>query len=140
MRRRAHAVSFRYRSAAGYNFDHSYTSHAHGWATGPTPALTFFILGLTITSPKGATWSVAPVLGDLKAAEGGFETALGWFGVKWEVKNRVFVLQISTPRGTNGRVRLPGAGKVEINGVTHNGVQEMRLDGGDHTFTQNLDN
>ncbi|KDQ25617.1 glycoside hydrolase family 78 protein [Pleurotus ostreatus PC15] len=132
--------SLGYRSAAGYNFDHSYTSHAHGWATGPTPALTFFILGLTITSPKGATWSVAPVLGDLKAAEGGFETALGWFGVKWTLRNRVFVLQISTPRGTNGRVRLPGLGKVEFNGVMHDGLQEMRLDGGDHTFTQNLGN
>ena len=27
-------TSDRYRAAAGYDFDHSYTSHAHGWATG----------------------------------------------------------------------------------------------------------
>ncbi|KAF5385994.1 hypothetical protein D9615_002248 [Tricholomella constricta] len=67
--------SLGYRAAAGYDFDHSYTSHSHGWATGPTPALTFFVLGLKLTSPQGATWSIEPVLSGLEAAEGGFETA-----------------------------------------------------------------
>ncbi|RAL58092.1 hypothetical protein DID88_009809 [Monilinia fructigena] len=38
-------------------------SHAHGWSTGPTSALTFHGAGLMVTSGAGKTWSVAPNLG-----------------------------------------------------------------------------
>lgn len=83
---------------------------------GPTSALTFFVLGLTVTAPKGLAWSVAPHIdGGLPAAEGGFSTALGWFGVKWKLststregkKTHVFTLKITTPKGTNGTFVLP---------------------------------
>ncbi|KAJ3748405.1 hypothetical protein DFH05DRAFT_1389962 [Lentinula detonsa] len=75
-----------------------YTSHAHGWSTGPTFSLSFHLLGLTVTSPQGATWSVAPVLSGLTAAEGGFETGLGWFGVNWTLTddNAMFTLMTDT--------------------------------------------
>ena len=76
----------RYRSYDGYNYDPSYTSHAHGWSSGPTSALTYYVLGLTVTSPQGRTWQVAPHLSGLEAAEGGFTTPLGWFGVKWRTR------------------------------------------------------
>ncbi|KAK0184792.1 Six-hairpin glycosidase [Armillaria mellea] len=70
--------SLGYQASRGYNYDPSYTSHAHGWSSGPTSALTFYILGLTVMSPRGATWSVSPhVNGGLPGAEGGFET-LAW--------------------------------------------------------------
>ncbi|KAF9073410.1 glycoside hydrolase family 78 protein [Rhodocollybia butyracea] len=75
--------SLGYRSAAGADFDHSFTSNAHGWATGPTFSLIFYLVGLMVTSSQGATWSVAPVLSGLTAAQGGFETNLGWFGANW---------------------------------------------------------
>lgn len=120
--------------------DHSYTSHSHGWATGPTPALTFFVLGLTLTSPQGATWSVSPVLSGLKAAEGGFETGLGWFGVKWSLTDRVFTLNIDAPKGTRGTVRLPGSGGVQADGkpvVLSEGA--LVLSGGTHTLVQQVD-
>ncbi|KAF9019279.1 glycoside hydrolase family 78 protein [Hymenopellis radicata] len=77
--------SLGYRANVGYHNDFSYTSHAHGWSTGPTPALTFHVVGLTLTSPQGATWAIAPIPSGLDSAEGGFETGLGWFGVKWNV-------------------------------------------------------
>lgn len=105
-----------YRSYRGYNYDPSYTSHAHGWSSGPTSALTYYVLGLTVTSPQGHTWSVAPHTSGLGAAEGGFTTPLGWFGVKWALKNRSFVLNIDVPEGTTGSVKLPFAGKVLVNG------------------------
>ncbi|PFH51501.1 glycoside hydrolase family 78 protein [Amanita thiersii Skay4041] len=125
--------SLGYRAARGYDFDHSYTSHAHGWATGPTPALSFHVLGVTITSPRGENWSVAPVLSGLSEAEGGFETSLGWFGVKWSVSNSTFNLSVDTPSGTSGVVVLPRDGSVQVDGkdVQANG-RELQLAGGQH--------
>ncbi|PBK74349.1 glycoside hydrolase family 78 protein [Armillaria solidipes] len=137
--------SLGYRSAAGYNFDHAYTSHAHGWSTGPTSALTFFVLGLTLTGPQGSSWSVAPVLSGLQSAEGGFETSLGWFGVKWNVSStNDFTLVIEAPLGTVGTVRLPLSTDFTVDGESvssasmSDGRPSFRLPGGIHTLTQSL--
>ena len=106
----------RYRSYRGYNYDASYTSHAHGWSSGPTSALTFYVLGLTVTSAQGKTWSVAPHTSGLSSAEGGFETPLGWYGVKWSLTHKTFDLSIDVPLGTSGTVVLPIAGRATIDG------------------------
>ncbi|KAJ3775643.1 glycoside hydrolase family 78 protein [Lentinula raphanica] len=126
--------SLGYRSAAGYDFDHSYTSHAHGWSTGPTFSLVFYVLGLTLTSPQGATWSVAPVLSGLTAAEGGFETGLGWFGVNWTTtEDNTFIMTIDTPSGTDGVVTLPVVGSVSVDGKDTNASgTQLNLVGGRH--------
>ncbi|KAL1937159.1 hypothetical protein VTO73DRAFT_14501 [Trametes versicolor] len=126
--------SLSYRSYRGYNYDPSYTSHAHGWSSGPTSALTYYVLGLTVTSPQGRTWSVAPHTSGLSAAEGGFTTPLGWYGVKWALKDRSFALNIDVPEGTTGAVKLPFAGKVLVNGKAAQ-VEEgdaLQLGGGKH--------
>ncbi|KXN92438.1 hypothetical protein AN958_07997 [Leucoagaricus sp. SymC.cos] len=125
----------RYRSAAGYNFDHSYTSHSHGWATGPTPAMTFHILGIGITSPQGQTWTITPVLSGLESAEGGLTTGLGWFGVKWNTTDNVLTVEISTPEGTSGSVMLPGEGDLTVDGKTMSGGR-AELNGGNHVLTR----
>ncbi|KAF5389069.1 hypothetical protein D9757_004994 [Collybiopsis confluens] len=132
--------SLGYRSAAGYNFDHSYTSHAHGWSTGPTFSLTFHLVGLTITSPQGATWSVAPVLSGLDAAQGGFETGLGSFGADWTLaNNKTFTITVNTPSGTKGTVTLPGAGEVSVDGKpTRANGNTLALSGGKHTVVLNM--
>ncbi|KAF8060784.1 glycoside hydrolase family 78 protein [Lyophyllum atratum] len=133
--------SLGYRAAAGYDFDHSYTSHSHGWATGPTPAMTFFVLGLTLTSPQGATWSVAPVLSGLEAAEGGLETGLGWFGVKWKTNDNVLTLRLDVPAGTQGIVKVPGRGQIQVDGKMTSAVAEgegLDLAGGKHTIVRGL--
>ena len=106
----------RYRSYRGYNYDSAYTSHSHGWSSGPTSALTFYVLGLTVTSTQGKTWSVAPHLSGLSSAEGGFQTPLGWYGVKWSVSHSSFTLTLDVPAGTSGTVSLPFAGRATING------------------------
>ncbi|KAF7327050.1 Glycoside hydrolase family 78 protein [Mycena kentingensis (nom. inval.)] len=132
--------SLGYRSAAGYNFDHSYTSHAHGWATGPTPAMTFHILGIQLTAPKGQSWSITPVLSGLPSAEGGIETELGAFIVKWRANNGSVDLSIETPKGTNGTIVLPGKGPVTMDGVVQRGssgaVEEVS--GGKHRLSRQL--
>ncbi len=57
--------SFGYRSTRGYDYDSSYVSHSHGWSSGPTSALTSFILGLSVTGRAGSTWKIAPQFGEM---------------------------------------------------------------------------
>ena len=71
--------TFGYRAKSGYGGDYSYTSHAHGWSTGPTHALSTYVLGLQLTSIGGKTWSLAPQFGDLTSVEVGYTTPLGKF-------------------------------------------------------------
>ncbi|THH04410.1 hypothetical protein EW145_g5548 [Phellinidium pouzarii] len=129
--------SLGYRSAIGYNYDSSYTSHAHGWSTGPTSALTFYVLGLQVTSPRGATWALSPHFSGLNAAEGGFTTPLGWFGVSWEVKdNAIISMVVSTPVGTQGTVTIPGIETgLQVDGGTTQHGWPVSVSGGSHTIT-----
>lgn len=129
----------RYRSYRGYNYDAAYTSHAHGWSAGPTPALTFYILGLNVVSLQGKTWSVAPhVGGGLPGAEGGFETPLGWFGVKWTLASGALgplTLTITTPTASSGVFRVPKgmSGNLTVDGAAKGKVtegSEIALQGG----------
>ncbi|CAA7264017.1 unnamed protein product [Cyclocybe aegerita] len=137
--------SLAYRYYRGYNNDPAYTSHSHGWSAGPTSALTFYVLGLTVTSPQGRTWTVAPHIdGGLPSAEGGFSTPLGWFGVKWALMRTEdgqierFELEVDTPIGTLGSVILPeslrGKGCL-VDGTKHPGLEcsIISLSGGSHS-------
>lgn len=128
--------SLGYRSNVGYQHDFSYTSHAHGWSTGPTSALTFFVLGLRLAAPQGQAWTVAPVLSGLGAAQGGFSTGLGWFGVSWTEERGVVTVTVETPQGTSGVVTMPGTGAVTVDGKRVAGDGEVQLAGGTHTLTR----
>ncbi|KIY50193.1 glycoside hydrolase family 78 protein [Fistulina hepatica ATCC 64428] len=101
--------SLGYRGSAGYDHDSSYTSLSHGWSTGPTAALTNYVLGLQLTAPVGAAFDVSPILSGLTEAQGGFETALGWFGVYWVINedDRVWTLYVTSPANTTGTIYLP---------------------------------
>ncbi|KAI0849830.1 glycoside hydrolase family 78 protein [Daldinia vernicosa] len=97
-----------YRHDAGYEEDYSYTSHSHGWATGPVTALTEYILGLSVTGLAGSTWRIAPQFGDLSHAEGGFTTSLGKYFASWTVNsNGSYTLDYHVPEGTSGVLVLP---------------------------------
>ncbi|KIJ64349.1 glycoside hydrolase family 78 protein [Hydnomerulius pinastri MD-312] len=124
--------SLYYRSQDGYNYDPSYISHSHGWSSGPTSALTNYVLGLTVTSPQGKTWSVAPHTSGLTSAEGGFETPLGSFFVSWAQEGSTFTLNINTPEGTSGTVQLPQAGATVDSQMT---TLDLTLEGGEHAIT-----
>lgn len=99
--------TFGYRSSRGYDYDSSYTSHSHGWSSGPTSSLTEFVLGLSVTSPGGQTWNLAPQFGDLKTVEGGFTTGLGKYQAAWAVEGRGYTLSYNVPAGTKGQLVLP---------------------------------
>ncbi|KAJ7092292.1 Six-hairpin glycosidase [Mycena belliarum] len=136
--------SLSYRSYRGYNYDPAYTSHAHGWSSGPTSALTIYVLGLSVTAPQGTQWLMSPRLAGLPRAEGGFETALGWFGAKWSVKMRgattTLNVELDVPRGTKGSFELPeelrGARYVTVDGrkTGIGSASIVDLSGGKHTL------
>jgi hypothetical protein len=99
--------TFGYRSERGYGYDPSYVSHAHGWSSGPTSALTEFVVGLSVTGPAGRTWTLKPQFGDLNKAEAGFMTGLGKFQAKWEKGMSGYTLKFQTPTRTAGVAHLP---------------------------------
>lgn len=105
--------SFLYTANEGYDQSGSYTSHAHGWSTGPVDALISYVVGLRPASPGGATWSLAPQTGDLESAQGGFTTPLGKFSASWENSRGQFTMWYDVPAGTTGTVRLPWENQSE---------------------------
>lgn len=133
-----------YRYNVGYDDDPAYTSHSHGWSSGPTSALTFYLLGLTVTSTQGKTWTFAPHLNTgIPAAQGGFETPLGRFNATWsfdmdENGIDVFNARVSTPSNTVGTIKLPenmiGSLVRDGNHVLH-GPSEIQVQGGSHSLS-----
>lgn len=96
-------------------------SHSHGWATGPTSALTFYAAGLQLTSAAGKTWKLAPSLGGLKDVEAGYETTVGPFSSSIKAdSDGGLTIEFSAPTGTSGVISVehPGkAGKLTIHDV-----------------------
>lgn len=82
-------------------------SHAHGWATGPTSSLTFYVAGIQLLSAGGQTWRIAPSLGDLKFADAGFSTSVGFFSAKTQVGDSGWEVEFEAPEGTTGEFKLP---------------------------------
>lgn len=135
--------SFAYRNYRGYYYEASYVSHSHGWSSGPTSALTNYVLGLEITGPVGSTWRFAPQFGNLTHVEGGFMTKLGKFQASWNVTDggRAYSAEWVVPEGTEGEVILPGlpaGGKGEAvwngqhRGHVEKGGMGMTARGGRH--------
>ncbi|CAO2655371.1 Nn.00g104350.m01.CDS01 [Neocucurbitaria sp. VM-36] len=95
-------------------------SHAHGWATGPTSSLTFYVAGLQMLSAGGKMWRVAPALGDLKEVDAGFRTGVGAFSASTRVGEGRVKVRFEAPVGTEGQVWVPVlkcAGRVVVREV-----------------------
>ncbi len=117
-------------------------SLAHGWAGGPVPALSGYVLGIRPTAPGYRRWIVAPEPGDLHFAQGKAPTPHGPIASRWRRGGHLFKLTVAAPRGTSGVVELPvprHAHTVAIDGkVVHakarGGVVRFRKVTGQHTF------
>lgn len=97
------------------------TSMAHGWSTGPTSALSQYVLGIAPASPGYDTWSVDPHPGSLAWAQGRAPTPHGSLDVAWTraAAGRQFVLDVTPPAGTDGTITVPLVGSaavVHVNG------------------------
>lgn len=136
--------SFRY--ANDPTGEGSYPSHAHGWSTAPAEALITYVVGLKPIAPGGKTWELAPQMGDLKAAQGGFTTPEGTFSASWQLNGGGYTLTYDTPIGSSGTVHLPADGgrprAVSLDGQpmrTQNSDRasrliEFKVPGGRHTI------
>ncbi|KAK4620007.1 hypothetical protein CLAFUW4_11097 [Fulvia fulva] len=114
-------------------------SHAHGWSTGPTSTLTFYIGGIHLTSAGGRTWELSPRLGDLTFVDTGFETSEGAFASQVNATGGVVTgFKFSTPAGTSGRVSLPGiSGSLSSSNGTTVALQDGEVEnvaGGEWTL------
>ncbi len=87
----------------------SYTSLAHGWASGATADLSQYVLGVQPSSPGYRAWLVQPHPGSLTWAEGNVPTPLGTIAVRWAQSptSGAFSLQVSAPKGTAGNISVP---------------------------------
>ena len=84
-------------------------SHAHGWSTGPTYALTAYAAGIQLTGAGGSTWTIAPQPGDLTSVDAGFSTSLGKFSTSFRRSNGKYSrFSFTAPSNTTGEVFLPG--------------------------------
>ncbi len=86
-------------------------SLAHGWAGGPVPALSGYVLGIRPASPGYRHWIVAPQPGNLRWAQGQAPTPHGPVSSRWRRTRRSFKLTVVGPRGTSGVVEVPLLGR-----------------------------
>ncbi|KAK5626266.1 hypothetical protein RRF57_001981 [Xylaria bambusicola] len=148
--------TFGYRHDAGYEEVYSYTSHAHGWSTGPVTALTEHTLGLSVTGLGGQAIRFAPQLGDLKDVQGGFVTKFGKCHAKLRLNETTdcILAELEVPKeaitevillpgkcrpGRSSPIQLNGRevemGKLNVlEGPGNAKLYSMTLPGGKHTF------
>jgi Bacterial alpha-L-rhamnosidase 6 hairpin glycosidase domain len=109
------------RSDGSFDYGGTYMSLAHGWATGPTSALTFYLLGL---SPTGTSqYDFAPHPGDLTHVEGSITLPQGTVTGSWDYNAAAGTLgeTLTGPAGSTGTISVPTYGSsnvtVSVDGV-----------------------
>ena len=110
------------RESAGGTF----CSLAHGWASGPTSALSKYVLGVRPIQPGYKAWLIEPQPGDLTWAEGRVPTPYGPIKVKWKKTPQGLCLEIEVPNGTTGSVGLPKLSNADS--LTDNGRPAQKLE------------
>ncbi|WP_078499941.1 alpha-L-rhamnosidase-related protein [Wenjunlia vitaminophila] len=98
-----------------------FTSLAHGWASGPTVALTTQVLGVQPTGPGYSSYAIVPNTGDLTWAQGEVPTPHGNISASWRAGRDGVVLKATAPSGTVGRLAVPTRGErvsVTLDGRT----------------------
>lgn len=97
--------------AGWYQFG-SFMSLAHGWSTGPTSALTLYVLGVAPALSGGLTYRMVPHPGDLTHVEGKVFMPNGPVTASW-TRNKnagTFSQTVAVPSGAVGRIGVPTFG------------------------------
>jgi alpha-L-rhamnosidase len=109
------------------------TSLAHAWSSGPTSALSKYVLGVRPVEPGYKTWLVEPQPGDLSWATGTVPTPFGPIAVGWEKDAQGFNLELLVPAGTSGTVGVPvdaADALLSDNGRTVTGISASKQPNG----------
>ena len=87
----------------------SWTSLAHGWASGATADLSAYVLGVQPVTAGFRSWSVAPHPGSLSWVEGDVPTPHGTIEVRWAQDHASgrFTMEVRAPAGTKGTIAVP---------------------------------
>jgi len=113
-------------SDGSFAYQDSYQSLSHGWGTGPTSALTFYVLGLAPDTVTGQTYHVIPHPGDLTHVEGNLTMAAGkqvFSNYDVGASCGTFAMRVDSQQhtGSTGRIGVPRFGAnhtVLVNGQT----------------------
>lgn len=106
-----------YLADGSFDYGGSFLSKAHGWASGPTAALSFYVLGIMPTTERAEDYTLIPHPGDLNRVEGRLLLANGLVTAKWNSNRDTFTfsLQIDADAQITGLVGIPTFGhKVRI--------------------------
>jgi alpha-L-rhamnosidase len=119
-------------------------SLAHAWSTGPTPALSEYVLGVRPASPGFLRWTVTPQPGPLRWAQGVVPTPRGQISAGWRRSGqRSFVMTVQVPAHTSATVEIPllgqrraiaRDGKLVRPNVVRGGYAVFRGVSGTHTW------
>jgi hypothetical protein len=92
----------------------SFMSAAHGWATGPTSALTYFVLGLSPELSANSSYRFIPHPGDLTHVAGRLTLASGPIDASWQrdPEAGTFIETITAPSQIAGRIAVPTFGRA----------------------------
>ncbi|HEY1985282.1 MAG TPA: trehalase family glycosidase [Terracidiphilus sp.] len=97
------------------------TSLAHGWATGPTGALTQYVAGIAPELSSSVQFHFIPHPGDLSSVSATVPLAAGTVSVSWTRTASGFAASVNAPASVTGRYGVPiGAGpsSVAVDGHT----------------------
>jgi hypothetical protein len=94
----------------------SRTSLAHGWASGPTPIMTSYVLGVQPLDPGYQTFTVTPHFGSLRWAEGAVPTPYGRIFVRWAKEGHQSFVTVQAPAGTTAFITLPSGHHAMLSG------------------------
>ena len=94
----------------------SRTSLAHGWASGPTPILTSYVLGVQPVDPGYQTFTVEPHPGSLRWAVGAVPTPYGQIFVSWVSTGHRLSLTVAAPPQTTASIELPDGHHLTLTG------------------------
>ena len=109
----------------------SQTRLAHGRASGPTSALSHYVLGVRPYAPGYKQRSIKPQVGNLTRAVGEVPTPYGVIAVKWGVSAGGAVsMNVTVPNGTTGTIAIPSGATVTMNGKTVTTSASSNLDEG----------
>ncbi|MGH3296605.1 MAG: alpha-L-rhamnosidase C-terminal domain-containing protein, partial [Trebonia sp.] len=94
----------------------SRTSLSHGWASGPTPIMTSYVLGVQPVAPGYQTFTVDPHPGSLRWAQGAVPTPYGQITVRWERNGPRLSVTVAVPPRATAFITLPDGHHVTLPG------------------------
>ncbi|MBA3822876.1 MAG: alpha-L-rhamnosidase [Ktedonobacterales bacterium] len=114
-----------YNNNGTFAYSGNYMSAAHGWSTGPTSALSMYVLGIAPDTAAGAAYHVIPHPANLTHVEGDLTVAAGKsVSVSYDhgtLGDFTLHVDASTNGGSAGVIGIPKFGQprvVQINGAT----------------------